>query len=90
MLITFVLPTLAQCAQPPYTGPCRAYHTRWYYDPVRKKCYTFTYGGCHANDNNFEKEEKCSSACDGVTGTKYTLYYCSVLRIVLCITVPEV
>lgn len=74
MLIT-VVPSLALCTQPPYTGPCRAYHNRWYYDPVRKRCYIFTYGGCHANDNNFEKEETCSSSCSGVTGTKYILYY---------------
>ncbi|XP_067337355.1 kunitz-type protease inhibitor 1-like isoform X2 [Channa argus] len=57
----------AQCTQVPHTGPCRASHTRWYYDPVRKRCYRFTYGGCEANENNFEKEDKCKEACDGVT-----------------------
>ncbi|KAK2855788.1 hypothetical protein Q5P01_004523 [Channa striata] len=58
----------AQCTQVPHTGPCRASHTRWYYNPVREKCYRFTYGGCDANANNFEEEDKCSAACEGVTG----------------------
>ncbi|XP_028997722.1 kunitz-type protease inhibitor 1-like isoform X2 [Betta splendens] len=60
-------PREAQCTQSPHTGPCRASHTRWYYDPVQRKCFQFTYGGCDANNNNFERKEKCSSACDGVT-----------------------
>ncbi|XP_070781690.1 kunitz-type protease inhibitor 1-like isoform X2 [Enoplosus armatus] len=62
----------ARCSEPPHTGPCRASHTRWYYDPLDTKCYRFTYGGCDGNDNNFEEENKCSETCDGVTGTTYT------------------
>nr|XP_046229613.1 kunitz-type protease inhibitor 1-like isoform X3 [Scatophagus argus] len=57
----------ARCTEPPHTGPCRASHTRWYYDPMNRKCSRFTYGGCDANGNNFEKENKCSETCDGVT-----------------------
>ncbi|XP_034554752.1 kunitz-type protease inhibitor 1-like isoform X2 [Notolabrus celidotus] len=57
----------ARCSEPPLTGPCRASFSRWYYDPLNKKCYRFTYGGCKGNENNFEKEEKCSETCDGVT-----------------------
>ncbi|KAM4633502.1 kunitz-type protease inhibitor 1-like [Polymixia lowei] len=57
----------ARCAEPPRTGPCRASHTRWYYDPLNRKCHRFTFGGCDANDNNFELEEMCSKTCEGIT-----------------------
>ncbi|XP_051816753.1 kunitz-type protease inhibitor 1-like [Acanthochromis polyacanthus] len=57
----------AQCTEPPRTGPCRASHTRWYYNPLYKTCYTFTYGGCDGNGNNFEESQKCSETCEGVT-----------------------
>ncbi|XP_039980487.1 kunitz-type protease inhibitor 1-like [Xiphias gladius] len=57
----------ARCTEPPRTGPCRASHTRWYYDPLNGKCSRFTYGGCDGNENNFEEEVKCADTCDGVT-----------------------
>ncbi|XP_041661032.1 kunitz-type protease inhibitor 1-like isoform X2 [Cheilinus undulatus] len=57
----------ARCSEPPHTGPCRASFTRWYYDPLARKCYRFTYGGCKGNENNFDEENKCSESCDGVT-----------------------
>ncbi|KAF7654043.1 hypothetical protein LDENG_00075330 [Lucifuga dentata] len=57
----------ARCTEPPRTGPCRANHTHWYYDPLNRKCSRFTYGGCNGSENNFEKEDTCSKTCDGVT-----------------------
>ncbi|XP_078029723.1 kunitz-type protease inhibitor 1-like [Epinephelus lanceolatus] len=57
----------ARCAEPPRTGPCRASFSRWYYDPLDRKCSRFTYGGCDGNENNFEEEEKCKETCKGVT-----------------------
>lgn len=57
----------ARCSEPPHTGPCRASHTRWYYNPLKRKCYRFTYGGCDGNGNNFDGEKKCRESCDGVT-----------------------
>lgn len=57
----------ARCTEPPLTGPCRASHSRWYYDPLDRKCHHFTFGGCHENGNNFEKESKCNKECEGVT-----------------------
>uniref|UniRef100_UPI003AAB3147 kunitz-type protease inhibitor 1-like n=1 Tax=Centroberyx gerrardi TaxID=166262 RepID=UPI003AAB3147 len=57
----------ARCTEPPRTGPCRASHTRWFYDPLNRKCHRFTFGGCDGNDNNFQEEESCSKTCAGVT-----------------------
>ncbi|KAM9339379.1 kunitz-type protease inhibitor 1-like [Symphorus nematophorus] len=57
----------ARCSEPPHTGPCRASFPRWYYDPQYRKCYSFTFGGCDANGNNFEDEKTCRDKCDGVT-----------------------
>uniref|UniRef100_A0A3B4XUY5 Serine peptidase inhibitor, Kunitz type 1 b n=1 Tax=Seriola lalandi dorsalis TaxID=1841481 RepID=A0A3B4XUY5_SERLL len=65
--------TKARCTEPPHTGPCRASHTRWYYDPLNRKCHHFTFGGCDGNDNNFEEEDKCSDTCAGVTGTTHKM-----------------
>ncbi|XP_071370856.1 kunitz-type protease inhibitor 1-like, partial [Centroberyx affinis] len=57
----------ARCTEPPRTGSCRASHTRWFYDPLNRKCHRFTFGGCDGNDNNFQEEESCSKTCSGVT-----------------------
>ncbi|XP_077408118.1 kunitz-type protease inhibitor 1-like [Vanacampus margaritifer] len=57
----------ARCTEPPFTGPCRASHERWYYDPLNTHCQRFTYGGCHGNDNNFAAETQCAASCHGVT-----------------------
>lgn len=60
----------AHCTDPPEMGPCRAHFTRWYYDPLNKKCHHFIFGGCDGNENNFETTDKCMSNCSGVTGMK--------------------
>ncbi|KAI9528252.1 hypothetical protein NQZ68_021893 [Dissostichus eleginoides] len=57
----------ASCAEPPLTGPCRASFTRWFYNPLNRKCSRFTYGGCEGGGNNFEQEDECSATCRGVT-----------------------
>lgn len=57
----------ARCTLPPHTGPCRASFTRWFYDPLQQKCQTFTFGGCDANDNNYETQQECTQTCSGVT-----------------------
>ncbi|RXM27190.1 Kunitz-type protease inhibitor 1 [Acipenser ruthenus] len=56
-----------RCTEPPVTGPCRASHLRWYYDPYSTQCHRFTFGGCTGNNNNFKSDEECSAACSGVT-----------------------
>ncbi|XP_054617518.1 kunitz-type protease inhibitor 1-like [Dunckerocampus dactyliophorus] len=57
----------ARCTEAPRTGPCRASHTRWYYNPLNTRCQRFTYGGCNGSDNNFVEETECDRTCHGVT-----------------------
>lgn len=59
---------IAHCTDPFVVGSCRASFTRWYYDPLKKKCHRFTYGGCDGNENNFETSDKCMDDCSGVSG----------------------
>ncbi|NXC03048.1 APLP2 protein, partial [Orthonyx spaldingii] len=51
------------CSQEAMTGPCRAVMPRWYFDPNKRKCIRFIYGGCGGNRNNFESEEYCMTVC---------------------------
>uniref|UniRef100_A0A3P9KBQ0 Kunitz-type protease inhibitor 1 n=1 Tax=Oryzias latipes TaxID=8090 RepID=A0A3P9KBQ0_ORYLA len=61
-----------QCTDAPRTGPCRASIPRWFYDPLKLKCYSFIFGGCNGNENNFEDETTCMETCKDVSGTNYT------------------
>lgn len=49
-------------------GTCRAAFPRFYYDVTNQTCKMFVYGGCGGNDNNFNTEQECYNACNGVTG----------------------
>ncbi|CAH2313980.1 kunitz-type protease inhibitor 2 isoform X1 [Pelobates cultripes] len=51
------------CAAPKYTGPCRAYFQRWYYNAETGACNKFTYGGCQGNKNNYMSEAECAKTC---------------------------
>merc|ERR1712218_191036 len=42
---------------------CKAYFTRWGFDPVEKTCKDFVYGGCGANGNNFNSKDECEDKC---------------------------
>ncbi|XP_071971443.1 kunitz-type protease inhibitor 1 isoform X2 [Engystomops pustulosus] len=57
----------ARCVELPDTGPCRAAFSRWYFDPLTKKCMGFTYGGCMGNRNNFVHEHDCEDFCRGIS-----------------------
>ncbi|KAK2162984.1 hypothetical protein LSH36_88g05045 [Paralvinella palmiformis] len=57
-----------ECSLKPYTGRCRAYFVRYYYNPSSDTCQTFVYGGCNANGNNFDTPQDCINAC----GTSHT------------------
>ncbi len=55
----------ASCALPMQVGPCDAAFMRFYFDSVSGACTPFTWGGCEANDNNFETLAECQGACGG-------------------------
>ena len=46
------------------SGPCDDYHAVWYFEPVRRQCRRFLYGGCHGNANRFSTERECRALCD--------------------------
>jgi len=50
------------CYQPLKGGKCLALFQRWGYHPRVGKCVQFTYGGCDANDNNFQTEQECKKS----------------------------
>ena len=52
------------CTLPKDDGPCVDYFQRWYYDKSDGYCKEFVYGGCEGNNNRFESEETCRSACN--------------------------
>ncbi|XP_043480178.1 U-actitoxin-Avd3m-like [Leptopilina heterotoma] len=51
------------CDLPLLTGPCKGDFQRYGYDASKRKCVTFTYGGCQGNGNNFKTEEECKAKC---------------------------
>jgi len=51
------------CMQPQEAGPCSSHETRWYFYHDESRCVQFQYGGCHGNQNNFETENECMTAC---------------------------
>nr|AAL28538.1 HL01082p [Drosophila melanogaster] len=52
------------CVQAPDPGPCRGTYMRYAYDPQNQHCYSFTYGGCRGNRNNFLTENDCLNTCN--------------------------
>ncbi|KAL0809736.1 hypothetical protein ABMA28_011242 [Loxostege sticticalis] len=52
----------SKCLQPVEPGRCFGNFERYAYTR-EGGCKKFTYGGCGANDNNFETEEQCRAAC---------------------------
>ncbi|GFS71683.1 papilin [Nephila pilipes] len=51
------------CGLPPEIGRCKRFETRYYYNPSKKQCEEFVYGGCEGNRNNFKTKEDCSKFC---------------------------
>jgi hypothetical protein len=54
-----------RCSAPPVTGECDAAFQRWYHDPTTNQCLPFIYGGCGGNENNYESQQACQTACGG-------------------------
>ncbi|XP_037910963.1 PI-stichotoxin-She2a-like [Hermetia illucens] len=52
-----------ECSGPMQVGLCDALLERFYFDPVKKSCEQFYYGGCGGNRNNFERLEDCQQKC---------------------------
>ncbi|XP_024856616.1 eppin isoform X1 [Bos taurus] len=51
------------CSMPKEAGPCMALFHRWWYDKTNNSCSSFIYGGCRGNNNNFQSQAVCQSAC---------------------------
>lgn len=54
------------CRMPTRKGVCRALIPRFSYDPSRKTCVEFKFGGCDGNENNFSSYEACMATCEGM------------------------
>lgn len=55
-----------KCLLPMRKGVCRALIPRWTYDPSKKECKEFKFGGCDGNGNNFPTESSCMETCEGM------------------------
>ncbi|XP_012866267.1 PREDICTED: eppin-like [Dipodomys ordii] len=51
------------CQLPKDSGPCMALFHRWWYSNENNTCYSFIYGGCQGNNNNFQTKNICQNAC---------------------------
>ncbi|XP_060133404.1 actinia tenebrosa protease inhibitors [Zootoca vivipara] len=56
-----------RCQLPSDPGPCYANMPRYYYDPSRKRCIRFIYGGCRGNSNRFKTKKACKKACGKIS-----------------------
>lgn len=53
----------AVCWAQAESGPCHVMLERWYFNPKKRRCVPFLFGGCGGNRNNFESEEYCLAVC---------------------------
>ncbi|XP_011367638.1 eppin-like [Pteropus medius] len=51
------------CKMPKDSGPCMAFFRRWWYDNHNDTCFSFIYGGCQGNNNNFQTKDICQNMC---------------------------
>uniref|UniRef100_A0A0K8RCZ1 Putative salivary kunitz domain protein n=1 Tax=Ixodes ricinus TaxID=34613 RepID=A0A0K8RCZ1_IXORI len=51
------------CTIEPQDGPCRALHSRYFFNMTSRQCEHFYYGGCLGNRNRFMKKERCEKEC---------------------------
>lgn len=56
--------TNQRCPGPAEKGPCNRKLFKWTYDPEKKFCSMFVWGGCAGNDKNrFDTEVQCMKTC---------------------------
>lgn len=53
----------SKCKLEPDPGFCKAYFPKYYYDPDKKKCEEFIWGGCDGVVP-FDTIEECEKKCD--------------------------
>ncbi|XP_028164196.1 tissue factor pathway inhibitor-like [Ostrinia furnacalis] len=71
---------LKTCLLKPDQGPCRGNIRMYHYDPEKKNCSTFRWGGCQGNGNRFDKRSQCINTClsnANMTKDIYRPRYCS-------------
>ncbi|XP_074651286.1 isoinhibitor K-like [Tubulanus polymorphus] len=52
-----------ECNLPSFTGPCKAFFRKYFFNTATGECELFTYGGCKSNGNNFDTKGLCEKAC---------------------------
>ncbi|XP_017038392.1 chymotrypsin inhibitor SCI-III [Drosophila kikkawai] len=51
------------CLQPTISGRCFGYVESFAYNPLKRHCEPFIYGGCGGNDNRFTTKAECEFNC---------------------------
>ncbi|CAF0722269.1 unnamed protein product [Brachionus calyciflorus] len=51
------------CSLPAVRGPCKGNIIRYHYDPMKRECVAFNWGGCKGNENNFQTRKHCEDSC---------------------------
>ncbi|OCT75935.1 hypothetical protein XELAEV_18031121mg [Xenopus laevis] len=51
------------CSMKQEDGECADYVLKWSYNPIKKSCVQFWYGGCGGNGNRFDTQEQCEAIC---------------------------
>ncbi|KAI8043624.1 kunitz-like toxin PcKuz3 [Drosophila gunungcola] len=51
------------CLQPMISGRCFGFVESYAYNPIKRHCEPFIYGGCGGNDNRFGSKAECELNC---------------------------